>query len=347
MAETQNWYEVKQNNRVGYALMLFVLRCFPALFMRVLAFPVGFFYWLFAKNARRVSADYFARLSAFEGTARHFSSLKHIISFALNLVEDVQAWAGKVKFQNVHWQNDDVGDLVKHIDAGHGAVILISHLGNAQMLKALASAGESGTERKMRITTISDANISAGFNALLLRINKDSAFHIVSADDIGPETIFLLQSRLEAGEVVVIAGDRVSAHTKRNVSVPFLGESAPLPYGVFLLVALLRYPTYFVNGLRLRDFSLTSRYNMYVRKNTVDFDCPRKEREARILLAAEQYARNLEQLCVRYPYQWYNFFDFWQPQAVSQAQPLSQTQAVSQAQPRSQEQAVSQAETHS
>jgi predicted LPLAT superfamily acyltransferase len=26
---------------------------------------------------------------------------------------------------------------------------------------------------------------------------------------------------------------------------------------------------------------------------------------------ADRYARRLEQLCVAYPLQWFNFFDFW------------------------------------
>ena len=313
MAEPKNWYEVKQNNRVGYALMLFVLRFFPVGFMRFLAFPIGFFYWIFSHNARRVSKEYFSHLASSKGTnVKQYSTLKHIISFALNLVENVQAWAGKSSFKNVTWQNDDIGDLVKNIDNGHGSIIVISHLGNAQMLKALASAGESGTQRKISLTTISDANISAGFNALLLQINRDSAFHIISSNDIGPETIFTLQERLEKGEVVVIAGDRVSAHTNRNIEVNFLGERTLLPYGVFLLLSLLNVPTYFVNGLRVRDFSLKSKYNMYVKKNTIDFACGRKERESRILQTAQSYAENLENLSKQYPYQWYNFFDFWQ-----------------------------------
>ncbi len=316
MAEAKNWYEVKQNNRIGYALMLFVLRCFPVMIMRLLAFPIGFFYWIFSKRVRRVSRAYFSRLSEFSHTKKHFSTLKHIISFALNLVEDTQAWAKKLSFKNVKWQDDDVADLVRNIDEGKGTVIVISHLGNAQMLKALASAGESGTQRKMSITTISDAHISAGFNALLMHINSDSAFHIISSDDIGMETIFTLQERLEHGEVVVIAGDRVSAHTKRNVAIEFLGQRAELPYGVFLLLSLLNVPTYFVNGLREKDFSLKSNYNMYVKKNTVSFDCSRKEREERIIESANSYIKNLEALCQLYPYQWYNFFDFWQAQPV-------------------------------
>ena len=50
---------------------------------------------------------------------------------------------------------------------------------------------------------------------------------------------------------------------------------------------------------------------MFVKKNTVDFTCSRKEREERIVQAATDYAKNLEELCKAHPYQWYNFFDFW------------------------------------
>ena len=306
MSENTQWYEVKQNHNLGYALMFFVLKCFPAGFMRFLAFPIGFFYWAFGKKTRRISKDYLHRVATGKT-----STFKHISSFALNLVENVQSWAGKFSFKNVAWQNDDVGDLVANINAGKGTVIIISHLGNAQMMKGLASMGESGTERKMNITTISDAKISSGFNALLNEINPDSSFNLVNSNDIGPETILLLQERLEKGGVVVIAGDRVSAHTDRNLEIDFLGKKARFPYGVFLLLALLNAPTYFVNGLRHKDFTLSPKYDMFVKKNSLDFDCPRKEREARIHQTAENYVQNLEKLCKLHPYQWYNFFDFW------------------------------------
>lgn len=303
-SQTQTWYKIKQNHNTGYKMMRFCLKVFPPAFVRGLAFFIGFFYWLFGAKTRRVSREYLEKVGA-------KSTLKHIISFALNLVEDVQSWAGNFSFADVDWQDDDVGDLVKNINAGKGTVILISHLGNAMMMKGLATLGEAGTKRKMSITTISDADISAGFNSLLNEINSDSSFHIINSNDIGPETILILQERLEKGETVVIAGDRVSAHTDRNIRIKFLGEEADFPYGVFLLVALLNSPTYFVNGLRHKDFSLNPKYDMFVRKNNVGFDCTRKERDERIKISAENYAANLEKLCLLHPYQWYNFFDFW------------------------------------
>lgn len=312
--KTQKWYKIKQNHNFGYKMMFFCLKVFPPAFVRALAFFIGFFYWVFGAKTRRVSKDYLKKVSApglGENHAAAKSTLKHIISFALNLVEDVQSWAGKFSFKDVSWQNDDVDDLVKNINAGKGTLILISHLGNAMMMKGLAALGEAGTNRKMSITTISDVDISSGFNSLLNEINPGSSFHIVNSNNIGPETVLLLQERLENGETVVIAGDRVSAHTDRNIRIKFLGEDADFPYGVFLLAALLNSPTYFVNGLRHKDFSLNPKYDMYVKKNVVSFDCLRKEREKRIIASAENYARNLETLCLMHPYQWYNFYDFW------------------------------------
>lgn len=317
--QSTQWFEVRRSHNIGYKMMFFVLKSFPSVFMRFLAFVIGFFYWAFDKNARRISKDYLIKLGLSllsdaenpSAVSLPRSSLKHICSFALNLVENVQSWAGKFSFSDVSWQNDDVQDLVRNINSGIGTIVVISHLGNAQMMKGLAAMNESGTERKISITTISDAKISKGFNALLNEINPDSSLNIISSDNIGPETILLLQERLEKGGVIVIAGDRVSAHTNRNIGIEFLGEEANFPYGVFMLIALLNAPTYFMNGLRHKDFSLHPKYDMFVKKNDVQFDCGRKEREERITRTAKNYAENLEELCMRHPYQWYNFYDFW------------------------------------
>lgn len=320
----KKWFEQKERAGFGYALMFFVLKVFPAAFMRFLAYIIGFFYWIFDKNARKFSADYYGRLKAFSaqktdvpvrkklpGSAAAFS-LGHVCSFALALVEIVQCWAGKFSFRNVNWQNDDVHDLVQNINAGKGTVIVMSHLGNAQMMRGLASFGEAGTEQKMSVTTITDLKQTGGFTSLLKKINPDSHFHIIQADDFGIDTALLIQERLESGEVVVVAGDRTGVHSERFIPVSFLGGTANLPYGVFLLIAVLNVPVYFVNGVRRRDFCLNPQYDMFVMKNPVPFDCPRKEREQRIVRAAEKYAENLEKLCMEHPYQWYNFYDFWE-----------------------------------
>ncbi|MBP3773635.1 MAG: hypothetical protein J6I53_13270 [Treponema sp.] len=298
------WYEVRQSHNLGYRLMFFALRVFPAPLMRLLAYAVGFFYWLFDKKTRRVSRLYLSKVGK-------RSTLKHICSFALNLVENVQTWAGKFSVTDLNFRDDDVQDLLSHVKAKEGTLVIISHLGNAQMMKGLAILGENGIEQKMEVTTISNENISGGFNSMLSEVNPDSSINHVSSDNIGPETIFYLQEQLEKGNLVVIAGDRVSAHSDRTIEIDFLGEKARFPYGVFLLISLLNVPTYFINGMRHKDICLNPKYDMCVKKNPLDFNCGRKEREERIRQTARYYAENLEKLCKAHPYQWYNFFDFW------------------------------------
>lgn len=140
-----------------------------------------------------------------------------------------RAGAEKFSFKNVTWQNDDVEELVKNINSKKGCVCVVSHIGNAQMMRALASMNEAGTENKIAITSVMDTKVTGGFVKLIERINGESGFHIVGADDFGPETIFLLQQRLEQGEIVVIAGDRIGAHSDRYIELPFFRKKSKVP----------------------------------------------------------------------------------------------------------------------
>ena len=304
------WYEVGRNHNIGFSLMFFCLKVFPPVFVRILSYFVGFFYWIFSANVRRASKKYLVKVGK-------RSTLKHICSFALNIVENIQTWAGNFSFSDIEKNDDDVMDLIGNINSGAGTLLIISHLGNAQMMKALACLCDGWAKEKISITTISDENVYSGFNERLKKLNATSSFNHVDSDNIGPETIIFLQERLEKGDVVVIAGDRVSSNASlreksaRNIEIPFLGEKAKFPYGVFLLASLLDCPTYFINGLRKKDFCINPRYSFFVKKNSLSFDCPRKERDERIKKTAFDYAANLEGLCRKHPYQWYNFFDFW------------------------------------
>ena len=42
------------------------------------------------------------------------------------------------------------------------------------------------------------------------------------------------------------------------------------------------------------------------------FVCRAKSRDQALAALAAEYARRLEYFCRRAPFQWYNFYDFWQ-----------------------------------
>ena len=313
----ERWHEMKEKRHVlGLALTFGLLKLLPPVAVRAIAFPVGFFYWLFGSKTRAVSKAYLCRVNATRAKRGmppvKISTLRHVLSFAIALTEKLEVWAGTFSFRQIHFQDDDIGDLVQNLENRRGVMLFIAHLGNSELLRGLANAHETGVTKPFVVNSIVDMHVTAGFNALLKKVNADATLNVINASDITPDTMLMLQEKVARGEMVVIAGDRTSANTQnRVVTQDFLGEPAPFAYGAYLLCALLDVPTYFVFGLRQKDVSLAPQYDFYARKNPVSFGCGRKEREERIRRTIAAFAHELEERCLQYPYQWYNFFDFW------------------------------------
>ncbi|MCL1815263.1 MAG: hypothetical protein FWG27_05535 [Treponema sp.] len=301
-------------------LMLILFRFFPMIILRVFAFPVGFFYFLLSKNGRIESRRFLQKAAPFAekpGTAKKCRSwlgpMRHIISFSLALVEKLQSWGGKFPFKDIHFQDDDIEELIRNLEKGKGAFLICSHLGNTELLRGLANFNQTGVSRRVPVTTIVDRHVTANFTRMLKELNPQSGLDIIDANEIGPGTALLLEEKITAGELVVIAGDRTSAGSaEKNFLIPFLGEDAPFSPGAFYLASLLKAPVYFVFALRRGDLSLKPEYGMHVHKSPLSFDCTRKERALRSSEMAHSFAAFLEGYCKKYPFQWYNFFNFWQ-----------------------------------
>jgi predicted LPLAT superfamily acyltransferase len=323
-----HWSEQKEQV-AGYwhaRLLIIIYRAWPILFMRLGAFPVGLSYYLFSKKAREDSRRFLNHAAACLGTPERkfpIHPLRHILAFSLTVVEKVEVWGGNVSLNRICFQDDDCADLKDRLERGEGALLICSHLGNMELLRGLASFNRTGVSREIPVTSIADFSVTASFNRALQELNPKSMLRIISANDIGPDTVIILQERIAAGELVVIAGDRTSAHTRsKYFLMPFLNGEAPFAQGVFSLAALLNAPTYFVFALRRGDLSVRSQYDMYVHKNNISFDCSRGERSCRTEALARNFAEKLEYYCKLHPYQWYNFFDFWaKPDALPEDSP--------------------------
>ena len=315
-----HWSQHKEH-AAGYAQLKFLIilfRCFPVIILRIIAFPVGFFYFLFSKSGRTASRRFLQKISPMVEEPKlakkclsFFGPLRHIISFALALVERIQSWGGKYCLEDVHSYDDDIVELKRGLENGQGAFLIFSHLGNAELLRGLLNKDQTGVSRKIPVTAIIDMKVSAHFSRMLKELNPQSSMDVIGADEIDPNSAVLIEDRIAAGGLVLVTGDRTSIGGK-NLMIPFLGKDAPFPSGVFYLAALINAPIYFVFGLRRKALSLKPEYNMYVHKNNLSFDCPRKEKLKRSVLLADSFVELLERYCKKQPYQWYNFFDFWQ-----------------------------------
>ena len=50
---------------------------------------------------------------------------------------------------------------------------------------------------------------------------------------------------------------------------------------------------------------------MFVEKSSVSLNLPRQKREEGIEMLCDEFVRTLEKYVLRFPYQWYNFYNFW------------------------------------
>ncbi|MDR0524585.1 MAG: hypothetical protein LBG90_01775 [Spirochaetaceae bacterium] len=321
MATTDLFQQVHWSEQPEYAspfwLWMFRLgfKIFPIWFLRLLTFVVTIPYYLTAKKPRALTRQFLERAAKTlnqEGIPFKPRVFRLFWAFALTILEKVEVWKGRVGFNRIHFQEDDIQDLIQNLEEGRGALLICSHLGNYELLRGLAFFNRTGVSRKIPVTSIADFSVMPSFSGMLQKMNPESMTRLISANAIGPETIIFLQERIASGELVVIAGDRTSANTRDKYFLfPFLGEEAPFPVGPFFLAALLQGPAYFVYALRRKDVSLSSEYNMHVHKSPFSFACPRKERNRRVKELARQFAHQLEYYCKQYPHQWYNFYDFW------------------------------------
>jgi len=298
--------------------LLILFKIFPMIILRVIAFPVGFFYFLFSRRGRTESRRYLQTIAPFitdpkraKKCRSRFGPLRHIISFSLTLVEKLQAWGGRFPLKNIHYQDDDINELIRDMEAEKGIVLVVSHQGNAELLRGLLSLGRTRVTRKIPIIAILDMKVTAHFSRILKSLNPESDMDVIGADEINPHTMLHLEEKIAAGGMFLLTADRTSVDGK-NLLIPFLGKAAPFSSGLFYMTALLNAPVYFVFALRRKDLTLKSVYDMHVHKSPLSFDCSRKEKLKRSALLADSYTALMENYCKEQPFQWYNFYDFWQ-----------------------------------
>ena len=309
LEKPKHWSEHREKaGRWQMVLFFLFIKILPAFLLSLAAYPVGFCYFLFSKKARTESRRFGARFGA-----RHFSALKHITAFALTVVEKTQAWSGKIPFKRIHFMDDDIAALIAQLEQGKGAVLLCSHLGNTELLRALSDFRRTGVARDIPVTSVLDVETTHFFGRLLFELNPRSALKIINARNIDPGSVIALQEETEKGGLAVIAGDRTSAQNRNNVfTLPFLGADAPFPRGPFLLAALLEAPVYAVFALRKKDLSPVPDYNFHVHLlGQNEKEVSRRNRNSMMENWARQFSALLEGYLLDHPYQWYNFYDFW------------------------------------
>lgn len=264
-----------------------------------------FWYWLFSPKTRRVSLEYLQRVAQcnpqlFAKKPNIWHSYVHLRQFGIAILDKIDAWLGQTTEHDLQLFGHE------HIRQyyGKGAVIMVSHFGNIELLRAIKS------DHHQQVNVLVYNQHAEQFNAFLQSINPKAGVRLISVAELGIETAMVLQQRLDAGEWIIIAVDRVPIHSTRQQAINFLGESAYFPEGAWWLAHLLQAPVVAVFCYRAMQQQQQT-FQLHIHPLSEKFQLPRQQRQQVLQQYMSQYVRLLEQHCLNAPYQWFNFFDFW------------------------------------
>lgn len=266
---------------------------------RVVLRGISVYFLLFAHAARRASRSYLARAlgrpPALRDVFRHFHSFAACIHDRVYLLND------RFDLFEIEIHGREAIDAV--LAQGRGAFLMGAHLGSFEVLRA-AGRHQAG----LRVAMVMYEDNARKINRALAAINPAAVQDVIPLGRV--DSMLQVEAALDAGGVLGVLGDR-SLDAGATLTLPFLGHSAEFPLGAMRLAAVLKRPVLFMAGLYLGG----NRYAIHF-EPLADFSAlARADRERAVNRAVADYAACLERHCRAAPYNWFNFFDFWQSPA--------------------------------
>lgn len=310
-AEDNHWSHLSERGgSLGLRIIFTCYRLLGERAARCLLYPVVGYFFLTGKKARLASQDYLQRINLKLGEskiqANWCGSFQHMMAFAQSGLDKLSAWMGGFDNKRVAFPNREEFDQL--LTSKQGALLIASHLGSIEMTRALATSSQRAI-----VNAVVYTDHAQKFNRTLQQANTEFGVNLLQVSHFGPDTAILFKDKIDKGEFIVIVGDRTPPAENGRVSqVDFLGKSAAFAQGPWILASLLECPVYLFFCLRNKKD-----YRIHFEPFAERIELPRRDRQARLQAYIQQYATRLEVYCLSAPYQWFNFYDFWQQDAAS------------------------------
>lgn len=313
MTSRDAWYERgERGSSAALRASAWLYRSFGGRVAHLVMIPVVAYFYATGAAARRASLDFLRRVHSSPEGARALGGLpgqrhvlRHFLAFGASIVDRMGLWLGR------HGDHALVITGSEHLDRvtaeRRGALVLGSHLGSFDAMRLLAS--RSSVPVNILMYTQHAARINALFDQLgsisgegmtlarVIPVRANSFDHVLAA-----------RACIERGEVVAILADRSApGGVQRDCSVEFLGGRAVIPQGPFRLAAALGCPVLFMVALRNGERA----YEIDVEWFADRIELPRNARDKALADCCQSYADRLARHCLRAPYQWFNFYDFF------------------------------------
>ena len=262
---------------------------------RLLLYPITLYFVISARATRRVSYEYLKRV---RGCPPHWWHVfRHFHCYAATILDRVYLLRGEFEHFDVTLHEKEM--LHRQIESGKGCILLGSHFGSFEVLRTLGV-----TQQDFPLKVLMDIAHNQNITRFLDALNHKIASTVIVPDR--PDTLLRVKESLDAGFLVGMLGDRVSSGDK-TTQCRFFGSPATFPAGPILIAAMMHCPVILFFGL----YRGGKRYEIYFEHFADDVILNRDHRAEDIQHWMQRYAERLEHYARLAPYNWFNFYPFW------------------------------------
>ncbi len=280
---------------------------------RFCLYPITLYFFLRRGPERRASRQYLQRVFGRPATA--WQVLRHLHCFAATTLDRIFLLAhGERPFRI---ETEGLELLDERIAQGRGVLLFGSHQGSFEALRAI------GARRpQMSLRVVLDKQKTPAMTELLEALAPEVGACVIDAAQDGTTIALAMAEACHEGALVAMLADRGRGHEVLR-RTGLLGFPAPFPISPWLLAHTLQVPVVLCFGLYLGS----NRYKLIFEPFSERVEIPRHDRGPALDALIARYAQRLEHYIHVAPYNWFNFYDFWQD-APAAGEPAAEPAAV-------------------
>ena len=299
------WYKQKEQSagKIRLLTMWYIYKFLGKNIMKAVCVPVMLFIYPFARPAKEAIKKYSKILNDFSKEKKYpqtfFSMFKHLLGFALSMADKTDACTLAKNLPEINIpQSDDSKEFLELIDSGKGVMVISSHIGTIEVFPAARGL----TKRDPHVHAFKQLGHNAIYTDILSSYMDSSKLTVHPVEDIGVETASIMKDNITNGDIVIMAGDRISATNPNAVlKERFLNCDCLFPKGVFVFAKLMEAPIFFITCVS----TSWNAYEIHISKH-------KGELKPKEILAS--YVKFLQKEALAHPLQWFHFHDFFKSQ---------------------------------
>ncbi len=298
--KSTNWKEsTERSNSFTLKLICWIALNIGRPTARIILYPITAYFFLTSPTVVRSSKNYFRRINCAKNGAKisFITIAKHIHHFSATILDRVFFLTDQHdKFKiNIHGRKI----LDDYTAQGKGGILLGSHHGSFEVLRSLAVK-----DSHVRLKVLMYREHNQMLTRIFDELNPDVADTVINLAD--NDALLQMQQAIDEGYFVGMLGDRVT-EGERKTQCTLLGDKVDFPAGPMLMASILKVPVVLFCGL----YQGGNNYDLHVELISDGLNIDRKKRDQEIQYWTQTYVSRLEHYIIKSPYNWFNFYDFW------------------------------------